>query len=291
MVIKKVLRSATLAATVLAFPLLSMPASAQPEQAGPPDGDTVFDGTYATIGMGISLSPSYEGSDNYVVSPLPVILGSIDGIEIEPRGPGVAADFIRDDPDSRVEAIFGPVGRARINRVNRINDPVVRSLGKLDVSVELGAFAGLKVNRVLNPFDSLTAQADIRWDVAGAHSGRVISPTLSYFTPLNRGTAINFSINADHVDDDYADYYFSVSPAGNVASGLPVFAADGGWNSVGTTLLTFFDLDGNGMNGGFSIILLGSYSRLLNDAKRSPITSIRGDADQWFGAVGVGYTF
>ena len=30
---------------------------------------------------------------------------------------------------------------------------------------------------------------------------------------------------------------------------------------------------------------------MLNDAKNTPYTSIRGSADQWFGAVGIGYTF
>jgi len=44
-------------------------------------------------------------------------------------------------------------------------------------------------------------------------------------------------------------------------------------------------------NGGLALIALGGYSRMLGDAKRTPFTSIRGDADQWMGAVGVGYTF
>jgi len=30
---------------------------------------------------------------------------------------------------------------------------------------------------------------------------------------------------------------------------------------------------------------------MLGDPKRSPVTSIRGSANQWFGAVGIGYTF
>jgi outer membrane scaffolding protein for murein synthesis (MipA/OmpV family) len=37
--------------------------------------------------------------------------------------------------------------------------------------------------------------------------------------------------------------------------------------------------------------VIGGYSRMLGDAKRSPYTSIRGSADQWFAAVGIGYTF
>lgn len=265
------------------------PVSAQEQR--PPARESVFDGDYVTLGAGVAVGPSYDGSDNYVVSPLPVILGSVAGIDFEPRGPGIALDVVSDKYGAKVDFIFGPVGRARFDRNNSIKDDVVRSLGKLDIAVELGAVAGVKVNRLIDPFDSLTAKVDLRWDVAGAHKGQVISPSLTYFTPITRGTAVSFTISADHVDDDYADYYFGVSPAGTAASGLPDFSATGGWKNIGISTFAAIDLDGNATNGGFAVILLGSYSRLLADAKRSPITSIRGDADQFFGTIGVGYTF
>ena len=38
----------------------------------------------------------------------------------------------------------------------------------------------------------------------------------------------------------------------------------------------------------FSIL---SYSRLQGDFARSPITRIAGSADQFYGALGIGYTF
>ena len=270
---------------------VTSPLSAQPQGQRPPAGENVFDGDYVTVGAGIAVGPSYDGSDDYNISPLPVILGSFAGIDFEPRGPGLALDVIPDRNGAKTDFIFGPVGRARFDRNNSINDDVVRSLGELDVAVELGAVAGAKVNRVFSSFDSLTAKVDLRWDVAGAHRGRVISPNLTYFRPLNRGIAASFTISADHVDDNYADYYFSISPAGTVASGLPTFNATGGWKNVGISLFSAIDLDGNAANGGFSVILIGNYSRLLGDAKRSPVTSIRGDANQFFGVIGVGYTF
>jgi len=278
-----------LAATCLFF--VTSPLSAQPQGQRPPAGKSVFDGDYVTLGAGIAVGPSYDGSDDYNISPLPVILGSVAGIDFEPRGPGLALDVIPDRDGAKTDFIFGPVGRARFDRNNSIKDDVVRSLGELDVAVELGAVAGVKVNRVFSSFDSLTAKVDLRWDVAGAHRGRVISPNLTYFRPLNRGTAASLTISADHVDDDYADYYFSISPAGTAASGLPGFSATGGWKNVGISLFSAIDLDGNAANGGFAVILIGNYSRLLGDAKRSPVTSIRGNANQFFGAIGVGYTF
>lgn len=252
---------------------------------------SVFDGDYLTAGIGVAIGSSYEGSDDYTISPLPVVLGSIGGIDFQPRGPGIALDFIPDRDGAKVDFIFGPVVRARFDRQNSIKDPVVSSLGKLDFAVEVGPFAGVQVNRVLNPYDSLTAQVDVRWDVAGAHDGMVVFPSLTYFTPLSRSVVTSLAISGEYVDDSYADYYFSISPAGSAASGLPTFTATSGWKNVGATMLTAIDLDGDVTNGGFSLIFLGSYSRMLGDPKRSPVTSIRGSANQLFGAIGVGYTF
>ncbi|WP_339828013.1 MipA/OmpV family protein [uncultured Parasphingorhabdus sp.] len=270
---------------------ISSPLLAQEDPAPLPVESSVFDGDYLTAGIGIAAGPSYEGSDDYAISPLPVILGSFQGVDFQPRGPGIALDFIPDQKGAKVDFILGPVVRARFDRQNSIKDPVVRSLGKLDFAVEVGPFAGIQINRVLNPYDSLTAQVDLRWDVAGAHDGMVIFPSLTYFTPLSRGVITSLAISGEYVDDNYADYYFSISPAGSAASGLPTFTADSGWKNVGATMLTAVDLDGDATNGGFGLIFLGSYSRLLGDPKRSPVTSIRGSADQWFGAIGIGYTF
>ena len=76
-----------------------------------------------------------------------------------------------------------------------------------------------------------------------------------------------------------------------VKTGDAFIYADSGWTKAGATLLTGFDLDGDLTNGGLAAVVIGGYSRMMGDAKRSPYTSIRGSADQWFAAVGIGYTF
>ena len=42
---------------------------------------------------------------------------------------------------------------------------------------------------------------------------------------------------------------------------------------------------------GLSLFGTAGYSRLAGDFKRSPIVADRGSAGQWFGAIGLGYTF
>jgi outer membrane protein len=272
----------------LAAALVSMPAVAQEA----PDASEL-NGDRITVGVGAVYSPTYRGSDNYSVSPVPVILGQIDGIEINPRAGGVAVDFIRDDRESGFGISLGPVATYSANRARDIGDRVVRATGKLDEAVELGGTAGVTAYKLLNPYDSLTLSADVRWDVSGSYKGMVWSPSLSYTTPLSRGTLVALNVSARHVDDDFAQYYYSVTPGQSVRTGgvLPVYGAEGGWDSVNVGLLGALDLDGNLLNGGFQLMGIAAYSKMLNDAEDTPFTSIRGDADQWIGGLGIAYTF
>ena len=255
--------------------------------------ETVFDDDYLTIGIGLGLVPSYSGSDDYVLFPLPLIQASYAGIDINPRPAGLALDFIP-DPETGPRLSGGVVVTLNRDRVDNIEDEIVASYGELDTAVEVGPTAGISFPALLNPYDSLTFNVDAAWDVAGAHNGRNISPSITYFTPLSRGMAASLSFSASHIDDDYADYYYSVPQINTLlpdADVLPGFQASGGFERIGANVLVAFDLNGDITDGGFSIVGIGGYSSLLNDAKRSPFTSIRGDADQWLGAVGIGYTF
>ena len=252
----------------------------------------VFAGDWLTVGIGAGYAPSYEGSDDYVLFPAPLAQGSVAGFDFGARGPGLYVDLVRDgNSDARVKFLAGPLLRVRMDRNSRIKDAPVRALGKRDVAIELGATAGVSVTQVLNPFDTLSVSADVQWDVTGAHGGRLISPSVSYSTPLSTSIFTSLSVSATHVDDNYADTYFGIDSAGSIASGLPVFAADGGWKSYGASLLGGVDLSGDARDGGWSLFGLVSYARLTGDAKRSPVTSVRGDADQWFVTSGISYTF
>ena len=252
----------------------------------------VFAGDWLTLGIGGGYGPSYEGSDDYTLFPAPLAQGSLSGFDFGARGPGLYVDLVRDsNAEGNVKFLAGPLVRVRTDRNNNIKDPVVRSLGKEDVAIEIGATAGVSFSKVLNPFDSLTLSTDIQWDVAKGHRGRLISPNISYSTPLSTAIFTNLSLSATHVDGNYADTYFSIDAAGSAASGLPVFDAKGGWKSYGASLLGGVDLSGDVRDGGWGVFGLVSYSRLTGDAKRSPVTAIRGDADQWFLAGGISYTF
>jgi len=281
-------------AAMLASATICSPAFAQDAMtaAADPIDRGVFAGDWVTVGIGAGVRPSYDGSDDYILFPAPLAQGSIGGIDFGVRGPGLYADLIADsDSDSAVKFLAGPLFRVRLDRNSNIKDPVVRLLGNEDVAIELGATVGVAIIKVINPFDNLTLSTDIQWDVASAHNGRLISPSISYVTPLSKAIFARISLAATHVDGNYADSYFSIDPVGSAASGLPQFYADGGWKSYGANLLGAIDLSGDARDGGWGVFGLVSYTRLTGDAKRSPVTSLRGDADQWFLVGGISYTF
>ncbi|MGQ7830220.1 MipA/OmpV family protein [Altererythrobacter sp. Z27] len=252
--------------------------------------ENAFAGDWLTLGVGLGFSASYSGSDDYVLTPVPIVQGRLGGIGISPRAAGVSLDVTRQARGGPDFAI-GPSVRFRGDRNGRIKDDVVKAAGKLDNAFELGLGVGYSLPGVILKADRVSFGLDTRWDVAGAHGGMVLEPGVTYFTPLSRGMIASLSLNGQIVDDDFAGYYYSVSPAQSAASGLPEFTAKGGLNSLGATLLLGFDLDGNARNGGLSLITITGYSRLVGDAADTPFTAERGSADQFFGAVGLGYTF
>lgn len=288
------MRAIAPALAAIAFAAASTPALAQDVPPGDEDGsereESVFDGDWLQIGVGVGYGADYDGSDDYEAFPLPLVQGSIAGIDIQPRPAGAALDFIPDG-EGKVSINFGPVARVRTGRTGDIADPVVAAAGELDTAIEVGPGGGIAVSGVLNPYDSITANLDLRWDIAGAHEGMTITPAITYFTPLSRGAAVTLSLSAEHGDEDFNSYYFSVTPGQALASGLPTYDADAGFNRVGATLIGGVDLDGDLTNGGLALFAVGGYSRIIGDAKDSPFVALRGDADQWLVGAGVGYTF
>lgn len=274
-----------LLATVSAL-VFAAPTAAQAQSA-----DNVLDRDHLTVALGGVYGPSYDGSDDYVFSPVPVVQGTFRGIDINPRPAGVALDFIPDGKETKVGFSLGPVGTVSFNRNRQIKDPVVRAAGKLDPAIELGMNGGVTAYRLLNDYDSLTLSADVKWDVNGSYKGMTWSPSISYATPLSKALLVTLAASAHHADGHYARYYYSVTPPQSAASGLPEYRAGAGWDSATAGVLLGWDLSDDMRDGGFALFVGGSYTRMLNDAKDTPYTSLRGDANQWLGGVGVAYTF
>ncbi len=269
---------------------LAVSGSAALAQTAPAE-PTIFDSDHLVVGLGGALLPSYEGSNDYLVTPAPLVQGSLGGIDFSSRGTAVSADVLPNPHKHRVNWLLGPEVRFNFDRTSRIRDAVVSRLGTRDLAVEMGGFAGVAISALTNPYDTLTARVDVVTDVTGQHDGTLITPSIAFATPVSRSTYVFIEAEATHADTNYTDAFFSVTPAGALASGLPVYAARGGWKNWSTSLGVNYDLDGNLANGGLGLFMGAAYSHLLNDAAASPIVALRGSADQWYGAAGLTYGF
>ena len=275
-----------LAATFVASLSFTMTAQAQEAE----------DHSNLTIGVGAAAVPSYEGSDDYRVIPIPQLRGKVHDFAFWTRGPALFVDVIPNRSDEGIDIQLGPVVGARFDRTSRkrIKDDAVAALGKLDTAIEVGGFVGIGKTGVINSaYDNISARVTITKDVAGAHDSMIVTPAIEYFTPLSIRSFVGLGVSADYVGKKYGRYYFDVTPEEAVASGLPAYdrAGDGsGFRKVNFNLTGGYSLSGD-IRRGWTLFALGSYSRMLGDYADSPVVAIAGSKDQWIGAIGVGYTF
>ena len=270
---------------------LSSPALAQdPPAAGQlPTAEEVNTRDTLTIAGGVGITADYEGSDDYRLIPAAAVRGRYHGIAFTTRGAYLYVDVIPRG-SSKVDVEFGPAIGARFNKRRHIDDDVVELLPKTKTAIEAGGFAGIGISGLTNPYDRLGFRVDVLHDIGNAHESTVISPNVEFSTPVSRSTYIGLNAGMEFVSNKYADYYYSITPAASLASGLPVFDADGGIKNWKVGVLVNQSLSGDLLHG-FSIFGTGQYSHLQGDFKRSPIVSDRGSASQWLAAAGLAYTW
>lgn len=244
-----------------------------------------------TLGIGAAVVPSYEGSDNPVVTAMPGMRGRVCGIAFTVRGNRAWADLVPDRGGPGWDFQFGPLVNVNLNRTTRIKDHRVAALGKIKAALEAGAFAGIARQGVLtSDYDKLTLSIGYVHDVGDIHKSYVVTPSLDYGTPLSRKAYVGINVSADYMGDGYARTYFGVTPAGSVASGLAPYAASKGWKDWSVGARANVSLTGD-LTQGLSAIGGIGYSRLLNDAAESPIVRVAGSPDQVYGLIGFAYSF
>ncbi|WP_162888186.1 MipA/OmpV family protein [Sphingomonas mesophila] len=268
--------------------LLAAAAPAYSQSAEAPLPDPEVGGNSFTVGLGAAVNSQYEGSDDYRFIPAAFIRGKVGNISFTTRGLGLYVDFL--SSESNVDFDLGPIVALRLNRTGKIKDDFVDALPERDAAIEVGGFAGVSFKGVTNPYDSLGFRLDVTHDIGGAHGSTIWSPNIDFSTPLSRTFFVSVNGGLDFVGNGYADCYFSIPAADALASGLPVYDADGGMKSWKVGLLANLSLSGD-LRRGWSIFGLANHSRLVGDFKDSPIVEDRGSPSQWLGALGVAYSW
>lgn len=272
-------------AIAIAALLTATPALAQSQELPDPnDQSDTF-----RIGAGAGILPDYEGSDDYQFIPVAGIQGRLNGFNFYTRGTYLYVDLVKRG-DNALEFDFGPIAGVRLNRTGKVEDDAVDELPERDVALEVGGFAGVSYHGLTNPYDTLGFHIDVITDVSDAHGSTLITPTIDFATPLSTKTYVGVSASAEWAGDGYAEYYYSIDPDDALDSGLPVFDADGGFKHWRLALFANHSITGD-LTQGWSIFGIGLYTKLSGDFKDSPIVDDRGSSSQWFGALGVAYTF
>ena len=277
--------------------LIAQPAAAQDQPtprvdvAAPADTGANTSGNTLTIGAGAAYMPTYQGSNDYVLTPVVAARGQYHGISFFTRGAQLFVDLVPTPPGPTWDFAAGPVLSADLNRVGRVGDAQVRALGKRKIALEAGGYVGIgKTGVITSDYDSLSLRVSYIHDVGNVHGSYIVTPALDYSTPLSKKVLVGLTVSADYAGAGYAHTYYDVDAAGSLRSGLPVFSAGKGWQDFTIGGIAGFSLSGDLRHGAILVVGAG-YSRMEGDFAASPVTRIAGNPNQFYGAVGVGYTF
>jgi MipA family protein len=238
------------------------------------------DGIRVTLGAGLGVAPDYEGSDDYQAVPLwNLSVGNLyhPKTYVQLFGPLLRSNFIPDD-----HWRLGVAGRF-IKKRDDVHNDRVDDLDSVDASFMLGLVGGYDF--LADPQRDLVLEVQGQQDVAN-DNGFLATIRGIYGARLAENWRMVASIGSTWADDDYMSSYFGIDAANAAASGLDQYDADEGFKDVsfgGALSYRFLER--------WSVAVLGTYARLLNDAEDSPIVDDAGNANQFFGGALINYQF
>jgi len=251
------------------FVCVAAPAMAQSDSGE----GTVF-GYNLNVSVRARVQPSYEGSNDYKLSPS----GSISFSR-----PGEARIFSAPDDGISVsiggnKTIDGGVTGRFLS--GRDNDDDLRGMQKIDLAVEVGGFVNFW------PTEWLRTRLSVRRGFGG-HEGVVADLGADFVSEQGRWT-LAAGPRVSYSDDEYNQTYFGVTPREAIASPLiaAAYTADGGIRYAGVQASADYQWSPR-----WRFSAEGSYRRLMGDAADSPIVRQFGSEDQFGASIGVRYAF
>ncbi|QJE73096.1 MipA/OmpV family protein [Aerophototrophica crusticola] len=247
---------------------LTLPAPAL-AQGGPPPKE----GWNARVGLLGLVLPEYEGADEYEVKPVPDLeITYGETFFLDRRGLGVNVLNTR-------SLTAGVSLNYDGGREENDND-ALRGLGDVDGTMVGTAFAEYRIGQV-------GLGLDVTGDLLGdGHDGVTATVSAIYQARPTDDLMLFAGPSATWASKDYMRSYFGITPAQAERSGRPVYETDSGFKDVAFTVFGIYSLTED-----WALTGIAGYKRLLGDAKDSPIVDRDGSADQFFGGLGVSYSF
>jgi MipA family protein len=242
--------------------------------------DTIFDdfrskGWTVTVGAIANVAPKYEGSDNYIFWPSPLL--NVRPIGSPPRFFNARESFgVTVFEVGRLSV--GPV--IALQHLRRVKDEpaTLSEFDKSKLAFEVGAFAEYWFAQWLR------YRLELRQGVS-AGQGFTADQALDFVQPFGPWT-LSGGPRMRIVDDRANSRSFDITAVQALTSGIPVYDAGGGIRSVGAGAQVLYRF-----NPQWAVHAFVEYDRLVSDAGNSSLVKTRGSADQvWFGS-GFQYSF
>jgi outer membrane protein len=228
-----------------------------------------------TLGVEGRVLPSYEGSGDSMLRPFPLFDVRRAGKPANFRSPRDGFSFGILDYG---RFIVGPTTKVRFAR-NEGSDTSLRGLGDVGWAFEAGAFAEYW------PTDWLRTRVELRQGF-GAHHGLVSDITADLVVPVAPRLTLSAGPRMTLVTSAYTGPYFSITPRQSLASGLPVYNAQGGFHSAGAGLQARYEWSPQ-----WATHMFVEYERLTGDAAYAPLVVQYGRRDQIQLGLGATYSF
>jgi len=269
-----------IAASAFVLSVISLPSAAH---ANP---ETVVPKRSITLGGSAIVKPKYEGSDEFEVIPIPLIVPGFS--DMPDDNPSMFKKFrqrikFRGLDDIRVRVLGD--GRLQVGAVtgyitdrDASDGARLRGWGDVEGGVVLGGYSSFQLGAI--EFD-----AAILEKVTGDASGFEVRFGAETTRQLTSRTTVVARFGTTFGSEEYMQTYFGVTPAQAARSrtGLPVYFADGGIKDV------FVELGASTEVGDRWLLKTGvRYGRLLGEAADSPVVEAE---NQFSGVLGLGYRF
>jgi MipA family protein len=172
----------------------------------------------------------------------------------------------------------GPILKLDFGR-DETDSPDLAGLGDVGTSLELGIFASYT-------FGPTRARIRAQHDVLSGHSGMRIIGDLGVAIYRSERLVVTSNLSTTWTDGSYAESFFSVTAAQAITSGLTAFTATSGLKDISLAFGANYMVTDN-----WALVGNAGYSKLLGDAKNSPIVSVQGSSSQFLGGLFAVYSF
>jgi MipA family protein len=228
-----------------------------------------------TIGAGGEYKPDFEGSKHALFSPVPIFSLRRAGAAEQFHGPRDGASIaVIDFGDLQAGPTAKFVSSRKASSYSELN-----GLGDVNAAFEFGGFIQYF------PVDWFRLRNETRQGFGG-HHGIVSDFSADFILPVARGLTVSAGPRFTLESSKATSPYFSIDAAQAMATGLSLFDAKGGPHSAGAGAQISYRIDMH-----WEVHSYVEYQRLLGDAARSPLVTVRGSVNQTTVGFGASYSF